>query len=222
MHKAVWGALVVACMVSAGIGAARAAEEATGAQPAADPAMEAAMAAMEQYGTPGEAHKALAPFVGEWTYTAQWWMAPDGPPQAMAGTATNTLLFGGRFLKQEIRGEAEGQPPFEGLGYTGYDNLRKEYRSVWLDNMATGLMTTNGQFDAATSTLSDQGDFSCPLTGETHRKYRSVWKVVDPDHTTYETYMSTPEGQEFKSMAILYTRRPAGASTSCAPGVEQC
>jgi hypothetical protein len=175
-------------------------------QPAMDPAKQAAMEAMQKAGSPSEGHKALEPFVGTWAYTAQWRMAPDAQPEAMSGSAHNSLVFGDRFLKQEIRGQGEGQPPFEGLGFTGYDNLRKEYQTVWFDSMATGMMRGTGQFDPATKTLTDQGDFSCPLTMETHRPFRAVWKVIDPQHTVYETYMRTPDGVEFKAMEIHYTR----------------
>ena len=100
----------------------------------------------------------------------------------------------------------EGHPPCEGIGFLGYTNLRQEYQSVWFDNMMTGMMVGTGEFDAATKTLTDEGDFSCPVTGETHRWYRTAWTVVDPDHTTYESYSRTPEGREFKSMEIRYTR----------------
>lgn len=177
-------------------------------QPAMDPAKQAAMEAMQRLGTPSEGHKALEPLVGTWTYTAQWWMSPDESPQSMTGTATNTLIFDGRFLKQEIRGqpEGEGQPPFEGLGFTGYDNMRQEYQSVWFDNMVTGMTLGAGQFDTATRTLTDQGDFSCPITGETHRWFRTAWTVMDQNHTTYESYSRTPEGHEFKSLEIHYSR----------------
>ena len=195
------------CLLIAGTAAAHA-EESQLAAPAMDSAMQAAMAKMQELGSPSEGHKALESFVGSWTYTGQFWMSPDGPPQTMTGTTMNTLIFGGRFLKQEFTGGAmmEGQPPFEGLGIVGYDNMRKEYQTVWFDNMATGMMQGTAQFDAAAKTLTEQGDFSCPMTGETHRKMRTTWKVLDANHTTYESYMSTPDGKEFKAMEIRYTR----------------
>ena len=46
--------------------------EKAAAQPAMDPAKKAAMEAMQKLGSPSEAHKALEPFVGNWSYTAQW------------------------------------------------------------------------------------------------------------------------------------------------------
>ena len=195
----------VAGIVALSIGIARA-EQAKPLQPPINPEQQAKMEAMQKLGSPSEGHKALEPLVGTWSYTAQMWMSPDAPPESMTGTTVNTVIFGGRFLKQEIAGQAEGWPPFEGVGFTGYDNIRKEYQTVWFDNMNTSMMRGDGQFDAATNTLTDQGDFSCPMTGEAHRWYRSAWTVVDANHTTYASYSKTPEGKEFKSMEIHYTR----------------
>ena len=205
MRTTVRSIVVASWMLILGMSVAQA-EQMKPVQPPMDPAKQAAMEAMQKLGSPSEGHTALEPLAGTWTYTAQWWMSPDGPPQSMTGTATNTVIFGGRFLKQEIRGQVEDQPPFEGLGFLGYDNTRQEYQSVWFDNMATGMMVGAGQFDAATKTLTDQGNFSCPVTGESHRWYRTAWTVVDQDHTTYESYMRTPDGREFKAMEIHYTR----------------
>ena len=208
MRAAGWSVMAGLWAMALSAGLAQAEQAATPQPPAMDPAQQAAMEALQQLGSPSEGHTALEPLAGAWSYTAQWWMSPDEPPQSMTGTAVNTLIFGGRFLKQEITGqpEGEGQPPFEGSGFTGYDNIRKEYQSVWCDNMMTGMMVSTGQFDAATLTLSEEGSFSCPITGETHRWYRTAWTVVDPDHTACESYSRTPEGREFKSMEIHYTR----------------
>ena len=178
------------------------AEQPKAAQPPMDPAK---MEAMKQLGSPSEGHKAFEPLVGTWTYTAQFWMAPDTQPQTMTGTATNSVIFDGRFLQQEITGTAEGQP-FHGMGYLGYDNIRKEYQSIWFDNMMTGMMVATGEFDPATKTLSEHGTFSCPMTGETQRWFRTAWTVVDPNHASYQSFSRTPSGQEFKSMDIQYTR----------------
>ncbi len=206
MRKVVRSAVLVSCVFALGAGLARGEETKTA--PATDAAKQAAMEAWKKAGSPSEGHKALEPFVGTWNYTMKWWMTPDAQPESMTGTTTNSLIFGGRFLKQEVRGEAKDQPSFEGLGFTGYDNIRKEYQSSWFDNMATGMMTGIGQFDPSTKTITEQGDFSCPMTGEAHRWYRAVWKSVDANHNSYESYSRTPEGREFKSMEILYTRAP--------------
>lgn len=168
-----------------------------------DPAI---MEKMKALVTPNEKHKLLENFVGKWTYSGQFWMSPEAPAQEMKGTAENSMIFGGRFLKQEIEGPWMGET-FHGLGYTGYDNIRGEYESVWLDSMSTSLMTSSGQYDAASKTLGQGGTISCPLTGEKNRKSRSEWKTLDADHTLYTSYMNDPAtGKEFKSMEITYAR----------------
>ena len=237
MRTAVREALVVSCLLALGAGVVQAetgkpAPQAKPATPQAKPAASQgkpmsspsgsstagasmgaaspeAMAAMQQATSPGAEHRALEPFVGTWNYTLQWWMEPGGAPQSMSGTTTNRWIFGGRFLQQEVRGPGmmEGQPPFEGIGYTGYDNIGKQYQTVWIDNMATGMSTATGNYDPATQTFAQQGNMSCPMTGEAHRPFRAVWKVVDPTHNTYESWMRSPDGAEFKAMEIQYTKQ---------------
>jgi len=198
------GLVLSVCLLGVGAGPVWAEET----QPGIEAAQAEQMEKMNRLGAPGEAHKALQPFVGRWTYTGSFWMAPDQPPMTMKGMADNTLIFGQRFLKQRVFGDPmeAGGRPFKGLGFIGYDNLRKEYQTIWFDNMMTGIMRGIGQFDASTQTLSDSGTFSCPMTGEADHWYRSAWTVVDFDHTRYESYSKTPEGKEFKAMEILYTR----------------
>lgn len=172
------------------------------AAPAMDPAM---MEKMKALMSPGAAHQVLEAFAGKWTYSGNFWMMPEAPAQAMTGTAENTMIYGGRFLKQEFSGPWMGEN-FEGLGYTGYDNIKQEYVTTWMDSMGTGIMIVNGQYDAAAKTLNQAGANSCPLTGETDRKGRSTWTVQDADHNTYTSYSVGPDGTEFKMMEINYTR----------------
>jgi hypothetical protein len=167
---------------------------------------EALMQKMKERTSPTEAHKALEPLAGEWTYAAKFWMLPEGKPEETTGTSQNTMIFGGRFLKQETKGTWMNEP-FEGIGYTGYDNIKAEYESVWLDSMATGLMTSSGQYDAATKMLRLSGANSCPLTGEKARPGRSELTITDNDHHTYAFYMAGPDGKEFKMMEIVYQRK---------------
>ena len=103
-------------------------------------------------------------------------------------------------------GLERGGQPFEGLGLTGYDNVKGEYQSIWLDNMMTGMMYGTGSFDAAKKTVKVSGNFSCPMTGDKNRWYRYEWKVIDNDHHSYISYSKSPNGKEFKEMEISFTR----------------
>lgn len=183
------------------LGSSSYAEEVAG-EPQMDPVM---MEKMKALMSPSAAHQVLEPLAGRWSYTGYFWMSPDAPAEEMMGAAQNTLVYGGRFLKQEIEGPWMGET-FHGLGFVGYDNIKEEYVSTWLDSMSTGIMTVTGQYDQATKTLKQSGSNSCPLTGEKARYGRSEWTVTDGDHNTYTSYMAGPDGNEFKTMEIKYTR----------------
>ena len=193
--------MLVFVMLFGMVGVAARAEDKMSAEKAAQMEKMAALMA------PGEAHKVLEPFAGKWTYTSKFWMSPGAPAEESTGTSQDDLIYGGRFLMQVVKGTMDGKP-FEGLGFTGYDNIKKEYVSVWLDGIATGLMTSSGQYDAATKTITETGVNSCPLTGEKDRKGRSVVTLVDNDHKTYNSYAAGPDGKENKMMEISYTRVP--------------
>lgn len=171
----------------------------------ADAAMAAKMEEMKKLGAPGENHKALDALVGKWNTSVKWWMSPESKPEESQGTSDNHWILGGRFVQEDFKGTSMGQP-FEGMGLMGYDNIRAEYTSLWLDNMATGIMTGTGQYDAATKTFTKNATMSCPMTGEKNRAMRSVCKIVDNDHFTLEMYMNDKDGKEFKAMEIRYVR----------------
>lgn len=196
------------------IGSAAYAEDAaqpaeTAAAPAAEAAAQPAVpdAAMQEkmkLMAPGEAHKALEPLVGKWNYKSKFTM-PDGKTEESAGTSETTLIYGGRFIKQEVKGTWMGQP-FEGTGYIGYDNVRGEYQSIWLDGMMTGIMKDAGSYDAAAKTFSFSGINSCPMTGEKEMKTRSQIVITDNDHNTMTAFVPGPDGKEMQAMEIVSER----------------
>jgi Protein of unknown function (DUF1579) len=108
-----------------------------------DPSMQEMMKKAEAASTPGTAHQALDPLVGEWNVEVKTWMTPDAPPTVSTGTAKSTWTLKGRFVQQEFSGEFMGQP-FHGISFTGYDNVREKYRSVWIDDMSTTIVVSEG------------------------------------------------------------------------------
>ena len=164
------------------------------------------MAKWQAYATPNENHKVLEQAAGEWSYTCKMWMEKDAPAQETKGNNTNKMILGGRFLQAESKGDFQGQP-FEGIAITGYDNQKKEYNSIWIDSMGTGMAISKAKYDPATQTLTEKGSFSCPLNDEV--KFRSEWKFIDANHYTYSMYGKgkNNKGDEFKTMEIDYTRK---------------
>ncbi len=175
------------------------------ADPKMTPEMEAQMKQAKERGAPGANHKVLEPMIGKWTNKVTFWMKPGDKAQTTEGTNENVWILDGRFVKQDYKGDMMGKP-FAGLGITGYDNIRNEYQSIWLDNMMTGIMLGTGPYDMTTKTIKTSGSFSCPMTGEKEHWYRTEWKVISNDKHTYTSYDKGPDGKEFKNMEIVYTR----------------
>ncbi len=179
---------------------------ATEGKPEMSADMQAMIAKAKEASTPGAEHAVLKAFEGSWNVTSRSWMKPGDQPMESAGASTLTWTLDGRFLQQNFSGNWSGQP-FEGIGFVGYDKMKKEYVSLWLDNMVTGVFQSKGQYDPATKTIKDSGIFSCPMTGETDKWFRAEWKVIDNNQHTYTMYIKDLSGKEFKSMELIYKRK---------------
>lgn len=115
------------------------------------------------------------------------------------------MIMGGRFLEGRFTGTMMDMP-FEGLGYTGYDNYKKKYVGTWMDNMSTAVMMSEGAFDAAGKSMTSMSTMDDFMTGQ-QQKIRTVVNVVDNDRHVFEMYGPGPDGKENKQMEIVYKRR---------------
>ena len=182
---------------------ARAEEKAKAAAKA--PTQEEMMKAWQAYATPGEGQKKLDAFAGSWTVKMKSWMEPGTPPEESEGTAENTWVLGGRYLAQKYDGKMMGQP-FSGMGYTGFDNYKKKYQSVWMDNLGTGLMISTGSFDKTGKVMHFTATMDDFMTGK-KTTVKEALTIVDADTHKLEMWMSGPDGKMSKSMEMSYTRK---------------
>ena len=173
--------------------------------PKHDPKSEEKMKAWMDYSTPSEAHKVLSSLAGKWKTTSKMWHTPDTKPEESVGTTTLRMVLGGRFLENKTTGKAMGMP-FEGLGFIGYNNITKKYETLWLDNLATGMMRGAGSFDEKNQTLKDSGEFSCPMAKDKTQTYRSEWKIVDKNNLVFAMWSPDESGKEFKNMEMIFKR----------------
>ena len=97
--------------------------------------------------------------------------------------------------------------PFEGFGMLGYDNMKKKYISMWVDNMGTGMMTSEGTADGSgkTFTFTTEEGYVCPMSGQ-HEKPKTVLKMVGEDKMVFEMHNKGPDGKEFMNLEVTYTR----------------
>ncbi len=167
------------------------------------PEAKAEMEAWMKAATPNENHERLARFEGDWTVTSRFWAGPGAEPQESKGTSSMKMVMDGRYLKEEASSTWMDQP-FEGIGYTGYDNIRETYVASWLDNMSTGIMMSEGSWNESDKTFTWTGSYVDVLTGE-KKTMRGTMKVVSDDKHIVE-YYDTEDGKEYKSMELVYTR----------------
>jgi hypothetical protein len=194
-----FGKLVAAsaCACVFAVASAHADDAAAAKQQAMEMEMWAKMAA------PGAPHAELAKLAGTWNTVVTMWMEPGAEPQVSTGVSENKMVLGGRWLEQHYNGDFMGQP-FQGVGYTGYDNFKKQYIGTWMDTASTSAMMTTGKQEAAgkmtfTGTMDDPSGNAIPT--------KQVMTVVDADHHSYEMWVTGSDGKMAKTMEIQYTRK---------------
>jgi hypothetical protein len=146
----------------------------------------AAMAAYEKAMTPGEHHAKLT--------------------VVTEATSTSKMVMGGRYLYDSVEGTAMGMP-FNGLGWTGYNNVSERYEATWIDNFGTGIFTSHGQWDDEAGGIVMHGSYADPITG-TKTKVKTVSRMEGPDKTVFIWYEKAEGADEArKTMEIVSIRQ---------------
>jgi uncharacterized protein DUF1579 len=173
--------------------------------PAAPPDEKAMMEGWARLATPGPGHQALQPLVGNWDAKITTWMAPGAPATISEGVSENRWILGGRYLEQKYDGKVMGQT-VSGLGYTAYDNFRKQYLGAWMDTMGTSILEMSGSADPSGKIVSMEGKIDDFMSGKPVSVQSKV-RILDDDHNTWEMWSPAPDGKMFKTMEIEYSRR---------------
>ncbi|MGD0816312.1 MAG: DUF1579 domain-containing protein [Verrucomicrobiota bacterium] len=159
------------------------------------------MKKLQAAGTPGAAHKALDAFAGNWKAEVKCWMEQDAQPIVTHGMARTGWILGGRFLEEEFRGEMMGQP-FTGRCLLGFDNTQQKFKSVWVDDKNTAMVTSEGTADSGYKVITLEGRSDCPATGQKNISMKQVFRVHNPDEIVLEMFHDGA-----KRMEITYTRQ---------------
>jgi hypothetical protein len=164
---------------------------------------EAMMAQWQQVMTPSAGHARLMPMVGSWKATTTITMAPGAPEEVSTGTSVHRLVLGGRFIEQTYKGTTMGMP-FEGIGYTGYDNAQQRYVGTWMDTFGTGVMRalgvgrpTDEKIDFVAETIEPSGN---------KRVFDTTIRIRHHGHHSYEMWTKGPNGKPYRMMLIEYER----------------
>lgn len=148
---------------------------------------------------PGEQHEHLKPFVGTFKVEAKAWMDPAGDPMVVEAEATNTLIYGGRFVRMEFAADFMGMP-MEGIGFFGHDNGRQQFVQTWLDSMGTQIIYALGPRaeDGTITLVAEQVD---PMSGD----LVPAKMVYQPSETGY-TFTLYEGAEDNRVMEMVHTR----------------
>jgi hypothetical protein len=114
-------------------------------------------------------------------------------------------ILDGRFLQEDFNGEFMGKQ-FQGIGVTGYDNMKKKYVGSWIDSMSTGVFSSEGTADTDGKEFTFQGKMDDPMTGQKNKPFKWVVRILDADKHTFEMHDLTL-GEKSKTMEMTYTRK---------------
>lgn len=162
------------------------------------------MAAFMRAGTPGEEHRRLDVFVGDWDVAITYWMDPAAPPSQMSGRMTSEWILDGHYLDQRFSGEMEGMP-FDGRGTFGYDIAGQHYFGTWIDSMSTYITVTRGLVSPDGRVFRLQTIGTDPVTGKPSEGREEI-VVEGPDRHTMAIFEDRG-GELVKTMDMVYTRR---------------
>jgi len=171
------------------------------APPKMSPEQQAMMEKMAKAAAPGPQHEMLKKMAGEWNAKVTSQMDPSQPAEVEQSSSTLTMLMDGRYCQETTSGNMMGQP-FSGMGVTGYDNVLGKFVSTWIDNMGTGIMTSQGTLDKSGKVITWVGSMSDPVTG----KWSGDWGPNANDRNQITADF------KFDGKALTGTITPAGGA----------
>jgi hypothetical protein len=149
----------------------------------------------QDFPKPGPEHDVLKKFVGTWDATMK---SPAGESK---GVMTYKMDLGGLWLLSSFEGDFAGQK-FAGKGLDSFDQAKKKYVAVWVDNMVTSPLVMEGTFDATKKAMTMSGDGPGPDGKPAKYKTVTTWK--DEDNVTFELFMGDEKQPGF---TITYKRK---------------
>jgi hypothetical protein len=169
----------------------------------AEPTTAATPAGLPAWAMAGDQHRVLDYRAGTWAVTVRFFRA-EGEPAETAATSTQEWVLGGRYLRDTTRSNWSGAP-FEGIGVTAYDVIRRKYVHSWIDNFSTAITVLEGDYDAASGELTFVGESLDPASGKFVRT-RWVEQPVDADHWIARAFRRGEDGRERLATECAYER----------------
>ena len=162
---------------------------------------------LEAIKSPGPEHKRLDLIVGDWNKTVRLWPeGPDKDPVEYTGTAKRRWVLGDRFVEEVSENPQEEGQAYKSVGYYAYDRVSGLYEHLWMSTESTRVFREAGRFDSALNSIRTAGVQSDPSTGRLFSTQTDL-KIVSPDEHILTGYVTGVDGQEFREIEIVFTRK---------------
>lgn len=148
--------------------------------------MQDMMKRMQQFTQPGEQHKLLEKFLGNWTVETRFVME-DRKSDPEQGTCEYGWQIDGRWLKSEIKGTMMGRP-IEGFTLMGYDNFKQSFVATSVQSLDTAMLRFEGDLSRDGKSLVMYGKMDEYLTGEHDKMVKYAFRFVDDDTIVLEVH----------------------------------
>lgn len=151
----------------------------------------------------GPEHEEMKKWAGEWDVAQKMWMMPGQPPAEMAATNSARLLWDGRYLESDFKGDFMGTP-FDGRLLMGFDRADKQWVAIWIDSMSTYISVSRGtEKDGKITFETNDPDWT---TGKKVKSEMIIeWK--GDDQYVLSMMSAAPDGTLHTSMEMTYTRK---------------
>ena len=154
---------------------------------------------------PGPEQEIFKSDAGTWDAVVEMSPGPGMPAMTSSGVETSTVGCGGLCLITDFKGELMPGVTFAGHGLTAYDSNKKKYVGSWSDSMSSGIQTSESTMDPSTKTLTGWMEGTDMNGAPMKSKMTSTYP--DADHRVMTAFATGPDGKEFQTMKITYTRR---------------
>ena len=158
------------------------------------------MAKMMELATPGTEHTEFQKAAGEWKMEMEFdWTGSGTFEKTTANTVCKPIL-GGRYMYEDVSFEMMGMP-VTGVSIMGYDKLKGEYISLWMDTMSTWWISSRGKKNA--DGLIELKGMMPEMQGDI--PFRQTIRV-DPDGSSTMRMYHTIAGKEVEVMRTRTSR----------------
>jgi hypothetical protein len=151
---------------------------------------------------PGEPHRFLERLAGRWRVRSRAWPTPDAEPVETECVKHGRLIYGGRFLIEELAGDYLGRR-VEGLQLLGYDRYLRRFDFTSISSLGTATYRATGELDRSGDALTLVGEIDDAMG---KRPVRYVVVIRDTDRHRLTAYNTLDDGEEIVAVETEFER----------------